>query len=71
MIYLAALNDFYETPLYVTDSAVDMARFLGTTTDSLYTRISRLRSGEIRRKKGQKQVLVYSFPDDGSEEDRA
>ena len=59
-IYMASSSDRLETPLYVTDSAEDMAGYLGCSVGALYSRISKLRTGRLKCSK--ECVKVYLFP---------
>lgn len=59
-IYLAVVNDRLETPLYVTDTAQEMADFLNCSLDSLHSRISKQRRG-VRAEKKVTAIKVYSF----------
>ena len=68
MIYLASLNDVYDTPLFASSSASEMASYLGITTNCLYSRISKIRKGTTKGKR-KNAVMVYAFPEgkDGGE----
>ena len=59
-IYMATANDRLETPLYVAETASEMAAFLGCSISSLHARICRQKNGERSEKKNT-AIKVYSF----------
>lgn len=60
-IYMAVSSDKYETPLFVSDSAKEMAAFLHCSEDSFYSRISKHRSGRIRGLTCN-AIVIHSIP---------
>ncbi len=45
-LWLKISSDKYELPLAVADSAVELARMCGVTAGTIYSQMSRVRTGE-------------------------
>jgi transposase len=65
-MYIATTADIYELPIAVADNGKELAKMLGTTPATIYTYISRQKSGTYTRGKGRQKCpyLVYKIEEE-------
>lgn len=68
-IYMASSNDNLETPLFVSESAKEMASYMGCSVDSLYSRISKQKHGVFKMSR-ESTVRLFVFKKENDDYDR-
>lgn len=68
-LYIAATPDEYELPLFVTDSARELADWLGIKEESVLQKINRQQRRPRNLTRGQCAALLYRVVIDDDEED--
>lgn len=56
VLYMAVTNDKYELPVYITDSAGELAKLLGVKKQTIFEVLAR---GSDERKKKRKKDYLY------------